>query len=326
LNKSIKLIFNYLLAPVLFVILSWSLYRQIDNQPDLGQRWEEIKGSWHQEIFWVVFLLMFINWGIEAKKWQLLLAPLENFSFRKAFKSVLAGCSVTMLTPNRIGEYGGRIIYVQEQNRLKAISLTILGSMSQLLVTMLMGTCGLLVLRFRIPASAGTYTALNGLAGNFLLLLSISFTVILVLLYLRIRWTVHVMEKIRFLRNFVKHIKVLDVFSGKQLLRILFLSFLRYMVFILQYVLLLNLLEINVSMILCFWLLTIFYLVMAVAPTIGFIELPVRAAASVELFRVYSTNILGIQAAALGIWLINLVLPAIIGSLLIFGIKILKDK
>jgi len=61
------------------------------------------------------------------------------------------------------------------------------------------------------------------------------------------------------------------------------------------------------------------------APTIGFTELPVRATASVELFKLYSSNIVGIQAAALGIWIINLVIPAIIGSLLIFGIKITKD-
>lgn len=265
---------------------------------------------------------MFVNWGIEARKWQLLISPLEKFSFLRSFKSVLAGCSVTMLTPNRIGEFGGRILYVEEKNRLKAISLSILGSMSQLLVTMLAGTAGLIVVKL----SPSIQLPLPPYVGDILLYISISLTVILILIYLRIKWIVAVMERIRGLKIFVKHIKILDVFSGKQLLRILFLSFSRYMVFILQYVLLLNVLDVNVSMILCFWLLTIFYLVMAVAPTIGFIELPVRAAASVELFKMYSSNILGIQAAALGIWLINLVIPAILGSLLIFGIKIMKDR
>lgn len=88
----------------------------------------------------------------------------------------------------------------------------------------------------------------------------------------------------------------------------------------------LNVLDVNVSIHLSFWLLTIFYLVMAIAPTIGFIEMPVRAAASVELFKLFSENIVGIQAAALGIWIINLVLPAVIGSVLIFGIKIVKER
>lgn len=88
----------------------------------------------------------------------------------------------------------------------------------------------------------------------------------------------------------------------------------------------LNVLDVNVSIHICFWLLTIFYLIMAIAPTIGFIELPVRAAASIELFKLFSENIVGIQAAAFGIWIINLVLPAIMGSIMIFGIKILKER
>ena len=54
--------------------------------------------------------------------------------------------------------------------------------------------------------------------------------------------------------------------------------------------------------------------------------MPIRAKASIELMQLYSTNILGIQTAALGIWIINLVIPALIGSLLILSIKIVKDK
>jgi len=76
----------------------------------------------------------------------------------------------------------------------------------------------------------------------------------------------------------------------------------------------------------CFWLITVFYLILAMAPTIGLLELPVRAKASVVVMSLYSTNTLGIETAALGIWLINLVVPALIGSLLILGIKIMKEK
>jgi hypothetical protein len=119
---------------------------------------------------------------------------------------------------------------------------------------------------------------------------------------------------------------VLDEFDNKQLLNILLLSFLRFLVFVLQYVLLLQVMHVGIPGFLCFWLMTVFYLVMAVAPTMGFIELPVRAKASWELLKFYTNNELGVGAAVLGIWLINLVIPAIIGSLLILSIKIVKDK
>jgi uncharacterized membrane protein YbhN (UPF0104 family) len=144
LSKQIKILINYFLGPLIFIVLSWSLYVQVKNQPDLDVRWQQIKAGWHGAEFWLVVALMLVNWGIEARKWQVLVQHVQHFSFFKSFKSVLSGCSITMLTPNRIGEYGGRILYVEEGNRIKAISLTIVGSMSQLLVTMIMGCAGLL--------------------------------------------------------------------------------------------------------------------------------------------------------------------------------------
>jgi hypothetical protein len=326
LNKSIKILLNYFLGPLLFIVLSWSLYRQIANQADLSQHWDEIRNSWHSKKFWLVIFLMFVNWGIEARKWQLLVKHVQQFSFIKAFKSVLSGSSVTMLTPNRVGEYGGRILYVEDGNRIKAISLTIVGSISQLLVTMIMGCLGLFYLRFFSQDNNNALNVLPELWSNIFIYLSVGITVILLLFYLRLSWLVKMMEKVPALQRFVKHIQVLDEFSDVQLLHILFLSFIRYLVFVMQYVLLLQVMHVAIAGWLCFWLMSVFYLVMAIAPTFGFIELPVRARASWELLKYYSTNELGIGAAALGIWLINLVIPAIIGSVLILSIKIVKEK
>ena len=325
LRKNIKLLINYLLGPLLFIILSWSLYKQIIHQPDLVLRWREIKHSWTDTRFWIVFILMFLNWSIEAAKWRQLISPLENFSFAKALKSVFAGCSITMLTPNRIGEYGGRIMYVDEKHRLKAISLTILGSISQLTITMLMGIAGLLIFKV-FSANAIFLNSLPWLANNLILYISFIVTVILFLIYFKVDFFLGMLARIKVLRGVIKYINVADIFSGKQLLRILFLSFFRYMVFILQYVLLLQVMGVHISLSLSFWLLTIFYLVMAMLPTVGFTELPVRATASVTLLSLYSSNVLGMQAATFGIWLINLVIPAIFGSLLILGIKIMKER
>lgn len=325
-NRHIKILINYFLGPLLFIILSWSLYRQINNQPDLENRWNEIKDSWLTWKFWLVIILMLVNWGIEAKKWQLLINHLQKFSFIIAFKAVLSGCSVTMLTPNRVGEYGGRILYVENENRIKAISLTIVGSISQLLITLIMGCFGLVYLRFFSQNSGNALNVLPDFWSNVLIYLSVGVTIFLLLFYLRLGWLVRMMEKVPALQKVVRHINVLDEFTDKQLLTILFLSFVRFLVFVLQYVLLLQVMHVAIPGWLCFWLMTVFYLVMAVAPTLGFIELPVRAKASWEILKFYTGNELGVGTAALGIWLINLVVPAIIGSLLILSIKILKEK
>lgn len=325
-NKNLKIFINYFFGPVFFIILSWSLYSQIEKQPDLNQRWIQIVNGWDNRKFWLVIFLMFVNWGIESRKWQLLINHVQHFSFGKAFKSVLSGCSVTMLTPNRIGEYGGRILYVAEEHRIKAISLSLVGSISQLLVTMVMGCIGLLYLRYLSHNISNALAVLPVFWGDVLIYLSFGVTFILLLFYLRLGWLVRTMERLPSLQKAVYHIRVLDEFDNKHLVQILFLSFIRYLVFVLQYVLMLQVMQIEIPVVLCFWLMTVFYLVMAVAPSIGFIELPVRVSASWVIFKLYTSNELGVGTASLGIWLINLVIPAVIGSLLILSIKIVREK
>jgi Lysylphosphatidylglycerol synthase TM region len=325
LHKSIKILFNWFLGPIIFIILSWSLYKQIVHQPDVASRWLQIKQSFQNPLLWGACMLVFINWGIEARKWQIQLRPLEKMSFLTAFKSVLAGCSITMLTPYRVGEYGGRILYVQEENRIDAIPLTILGSISQLFVTVMMGIGGLMYLKF-IEHNEQLFSFLPSYSVDILLGITILAAFMLLLIYLRVSVIVKILSSIPSFAKFVSHITLLNTFSRKQLLRILFLSFIRYTVFILQYILLLQALQVQISFFTCYWLITVFYLLMALAPTIGFTELPIRASASVALLQVYSNNTIGIQAASLGIFIINLVVPAVIGSILIFGIKILKEK
>src|SRR5690606_5782527 len=113
-------------------------------------------------------------------------------------------------------------------------------------------------------------------------------TCILWIVYFQAGFFVKLIHRAGISKRFVKYLIRLQQFRRKDLLRILFLSLLRYMIFILQYILLLHVLQVHIPVSTCFWLLTIFYLLMALAPTIGFSELPIRAAASVELLKVYS--------------------------------------
>ena len=325
-TKKIKMLLNYYLGPLIFIILSFSLYRQIVNKPHLNLQWSLIKESTTNSKLWVVVLLMFVNWGIEAKKWHLLINHIQQFSFYKAVKSVLAGCSITMLTPNRVGEFGGRILYVDNINKIKAISLTIVGSISQLVVPVLMGCFGLFVFQYFSNDNSNILVILPHFWQSFIMSVSVSVTLILLLFYLRLNLVVKLIEKVPVLQNFIKHISVLQEFNNMQLIQILSLSCLRYLVFVLQYVLLLQVIQIQITGLLAFMLITIFYLFMAIVPTFGFIELPVRMGASWEILKLYTTNEIGVGAVALGIWIINLVLPALIGSILILSNKIVREK
>ena len=93
-----------------------------------------------------------LNWGIEARKWQLALRPVGGISFIDAFRAIFTGATMASFTPNRMGEYLGRILYVKEGRRKAAISLTIACSIAQLLVTLAI-------------VAAGGYAALDILAS-----------------------------------------------------------------------------------------------------------------------------------------------------------------
>jgi hypothetical protein len=326
LNKKIKIFVNYFFGPVLFFLLMGGLYRQISSSPDFFKKWGQISSEWNSWKFWLSIVLVFVNWGIESLKWRLLVNQVQQFSFARAVKSVLSGCVVTLLTPNRVGEFGGRILYVKAEHRLKAISLSLVGSVSQLLVTMLMGSLGLLYIKYFFPYNNRLLAFLPDLLSDAILYLTIGSSLLLLLFYLRLRWLVILLDRFPSFKKVVNHIRVLDEFSFQQLMQILFLSLVRYIVFVLQYVLLLHVMQVEVAGWLCFCLLTVFYMVMTIIPSLGFVELPVRVTTAWVIFKMYTGNELGIGVASMGIWLINVVLPAVVGSLLLLNIKIIKEK
>ncbi|MEO8415063.1 MAG: hypothetical protein ABI472_15455 [Ginsengibacter sp.] len=328
-RKNIKIIFKYIVAPLLGAWLFYSLYQQIKGQPNLLQSIDLIKEApfGAQALkFWTVIALVFINWGFEAKKWQVLVKTLQPFTFLRAYRSVLSGVTLSLNTPNRIGEYGGRILYVKEGNRIKAISLSIAGSISQLIITLIIGCCGLVYLIFFQGVSNDMIMGLSVFWLKTLLLLSSFATVLVVVFYFKLSWLIKLVEKIPAAAKYVEYISVLDDFTPKLLLRLLSLSFFRYLVFVFQYILMLQVLDVGILWVNGFWIISILFLVLAIVPSFAIADLGIRGKFSIELLNFYSTNTVGIIGTTFGIWFINLFIPALAGSLLILGIKFFKDK
>ena len=274
--------------------------------------------------FWLVIVFVFVNWGLEARKWQLLMKALQPMSFFTAFKSVLCGVTLSLNTPNRIGEFGGRILFVNDGNRIKAISLSIAGGMAQLIITMLMGCFGLTYLLFTMDAT-DTAMGISVFWLRIFLSCSILGTIIFVFFFFRLSWLIRLLEKMPFANRFLKYINVLETFDAKILLRLLSISFFRYIVFVLQYIFMLQLLQVEQNVWTGFWIITVMFWILAIIPSIAIAELGIRGTVAKTLFS-YSTNTIGILTATFGIWFVNLFIPALIGSLLILGIKINKEK
>jgi hypothetical protein len=328
LRKNIKILIKYIIAPVLGLWLFYSLYRQIQDQPDLHHSLQLIKSAPYGKDafqFWAVVLLAFVNWGFESRKWQILLKPIQDVSFFTAYRAVLSGVTFSLNTPNRMGEYGGRMLYVSEGNKLRSISLSIAGSISQLIITMLMGCIALGWFIYHANPSAEPFMGLSLFWIKTLFTLSISTTLIIILFFFRLSWLTSLIEKLPASQKFVYYINVLDEFHPKLLLRLLLLSFFRYIVFVIQYIFLLQVLHVDIPYTISFYLTSILFLVLAIVPSFAIADLGIRGKFSTELFGFYSVNTAGIIGTTFGIWFINLFIPALLGSLFILSIKIFKD-
>ncbi|HQZ76262.1 MAG TPA: lysylphosphatidylglycerol synthase domain-containing protein [Chitinophagaceae bacterium] len=320
LNRNIKIFINYFLGPLLFIWLSWSIYREIINQPDLTIAWQKISESFSSPMLWnlvTVVLLMFINWSIEAIKWKISVNEIQKVSFSRALKAVLSGVSFSVSTPNRVGEYLGRVLYMEEGNRLKTISVTIAGSISQLIITLLMGLTGLIILRPAIEAEH----FVSPIWLTMIIYGVLAVLLVLTLFYFRLSWLIKWIDRLPGMKRFAYLVRVLEDFNATLLLRILSLSLLRFFIFGIQYYLLFRFFDVDVSWWQAFWTVSVSFVVMAVIPTFAIAELGLRGKVSLIFTGLFSANKAGIIFTTAGIWFINLIIPAIVGSLMILSIK-----
>lgn len=326
-KKSLKIFFNYIIGPILFVWLSWSIYRQIQQQKGLHQSWSTIVAVLKSNSQWRLYIavaLMFLNLGLEAKKWQVLMQAIQPLSYWRSFRAIFSGQALASSTPNRVGEFVGRIVYLNDGNRLRALSLSAVGSFAQIIVTFTMGLFAILLVYTSITVKLQSVFSLGKFWVNWLVY-ALSVTVIVQLLcYYNLSWITKLIERIPFVRRYRFFIQKLEELHNKQLTNILFLSLLRYVVYVVQYLLLFQLFQVDISWWIIVSLVCVQLMLMAVVPVIALAELGIRGQLSIALFGLFSSNTIGIIAAVSGIWLINLIIPALAGSLLILGIRIFR--
>lgn len=313
LNKSRKIALNYAVGGILTLLLLWSLYHQVHRQ--LGQvqddAWKHTGSSW---LLALVLLLLPLNLGLEIKKWHLLAGMAQPISIREAMGSYLAGIAFSLITPNRIGEYPGRLMYLNRKSTFRLINVSILGSFAQLIALFIFGTAGLLY--FALATRYWwTWPALTGC-----LLMTIGVTIV----YLRLETWLPRLERYPKLRKWIVYGKLLGRFSGRQQAGIFALSLLRFAVFTAQYLIFLYWMNVQVPVAEGYLTAALFFWIMAVIPTIALAELGLRGQVGIWLFGRFSANTIGILASTAGLWVVNLMIPALIGSVLLLRLRLLR--
>jgi len=270
----------------------------------------------------LALLLMPLNWSLEAVKWKILVQRLEAVTFMKSLKAIFSGVTVSVFTPNRVGEYGGRVFHLVKANIIKVTLLTLVGSFAQLLVTIV---TGLIALAFFLPA----YKSAPEYFGNaqYVLLYGLGALLIIFLNYLFLNSAVlsSLVLRMKFLGKYRGYGKIFRLHQAKDLLKVLLLSYGRYAVFTLQFYLLLRVFDVNISFFPALMMISMSYLVMTIIPTIAITDFGVRGSVSLYFFGLLSANEPGILSASFVLWLINLALPAFIGTFFVFNLNFFRQ-
>lgn len=264
----------------------------------------------HRLLTVFVFLLMGLNWFLEAIKWKLLMKEIEAFSWLRSFRSIFAGLSIAMITPNRLGEFGGRILFLKEKNRAKGSVIFFIGSFAQLLITILAGLLAFLYFNMRI------------LPGNFFstYILCISEGILLLLLcylFFNLNLLSSYLSKFKRLNKFREFTELFSQYHYRQLVPIFLLSLFRFLVFTSQYFLLLTIFVGDIPIIKTTSLIALIFFAQSFIPSFLLSDVGIRGATGTFFLSYVSSNTPAILVSAFSLWLINIILPALIGLIFI---------
>jgi len=312
-----KQFFFFLIKLAIVVGAFYFIYNKtVHNEHISGQNFiAQLEDSVFSQYKTLFFLLCFtlVNWLFEILKWQILISSLRKISLYEAFQQSLGSLTASLFTPNRIGEYGAKAMYYKKGNRRKVMLLNLMGNMTQMTITVLLGGLGLLyfilnfdvnfeIFRFRKTAYIFALVLVTVLAGS-------------IGGYKKIRG--FYIDKII---DFIKKIPLrIHSLNG-------IFSVLRYLVFSHQFYFLLLIFDIEVNYFAAMSLITTMYLLASLVPSLAFLDWLIKGSVAIWVFGFIQVNELVIFTITLLMWVLNFGLPAIIGSYFVLNFNFSNQK
>ena len=267
------------------------------------------------------FLLVPLNLGLGAQKWRIMVRRFyPNLSFEQAFGAILAGMTTGIFTPNRIGEYGGRVFMLPAGSRLEALIITFIDRVIQMMITLWLGSAALIGFIWFKYEGELTYKFLS-ISGIVLVGLSM-----VLLAFSRLR-VASLLERFRH----YKYLRIAQItlerlppgILGKALL----LAAIRYAVFTLQFVLLLYAFGYDKTVLLAVWMILIIFLLKSFAPSVALSELGVREGIAIFVMEQFAVADPAISFnATFLLYLFNIVLPSVLGMVFLPRMRIFGKK
>jgi len=271
------------------------IYNHQDFNKEFFKIWQQLLQSSTGYIS-IVCILMLANWYLEAYKWRLLIFPIQKINISTAIKAVVSGITLSFMTIGGVGDYLGRALHSNTKDQKALIGITLAGGIYQNLITYTAG--GIAFILFSELTRSYFFIPW--------LILLIAFFAIAFLLF-----HAHLLQRFSKLSRFVYALKF---HSNKQKTSILLISLTRYAIILTQYYIILLALKSPLPFINFFTGIALMLLFKSAIPRISFLsDLGIREFSALLFFSKFGLSPAIIISSTLLLWLLNILLPTLLG-------------
>jgi hypothetical protein len=256
-----------------------------------------------------LIILSSLNWFFEILKWQHLVKIVKPISFYAALEQSLGGLTASLITPNRIGEYGAKAVCYKKPLRPKIVLINLLGNISQMTITTVFGIIGFMIFVNRYSITINY----NHLIIVMVLVLVISLIAVFIIKHKDFKLKGFSITRVV---NFIKNIPLKT--HGINLA----LALVRYVIFSFQLYYLLTIFGIDISYSEAMVVITSMYFLASIMPSISIFDVVIKGSIAVFLFDYVQVNELTVLCSITLMWLLNFVLPSVFGSYYVLNFKL----
>ena len=316
-KRATKKILSLSIKIAVIAIAYGFIYKSISNKTELNQFRQLLAGVGHVKVYvtmLAVCLLMLLNWLIEAAKWKYLTRKLQRMTLWRAIEAVFCGLTWAIFTPNRLGEYGGRVLFLPPKKRGYGVFTMAVGSFGQNVVTNVVGATALMWFVL-------SYLHLN--IGLVILLgaLSVCLIAIMLIFFFNIGWLAVLLNKIKFLHKYERFFNIIQKYRKRELLTVMLFCWTRFAVFSSEYYLVIHMLMPQMEVFPMLMMVFNMFFIQSALPTLDLVDVGLRGMTAATFFSYITTEKLAVIACVSSIWFINLIVPAVIGSVFVLKIR-----
>ena len=261
-----------------------------------------------KNVLFLVFLTLF-NWFFEILKWQKLVQIVQKISFKDALEQSLGGLTASLVTPNRIGDYGAKVMYYTNRFKGKIVLLNLVGNISQMTITTVFGVIGLTIFINFYQVDINYYRVTRFV----FILLIIAILSFFGVKHRRFKVKGHsYVDIIDFIKSITINVKA----------KTLVFSLIRYLIFSFQFYFFLSVFGVAIDYLDAMVVITSMYFLASIIPSISIFDVVIKGSVAVFLFSFLKINELTILTIITSMWLLNFVIPSVFGGYYILNFRL----